>query len=71
MKVLLFNPWQPMFEYTKSNLSAAWPLGLLYVASAILRAGHAVNILDAYIGGCIPYVFGKHTLYYTGSIVRE
>ena len=60
-----------MFESTKSNLSAAWPLSLLYVASATLRAGHAVNILDAYIGGCIPYVFGKHALYYTGSIVRE
>jgi anaerobic magnesium-protoporphyrin IX monomethyl ester cyclase len=49
MKVLLINP--PQNFYPGSDLPAGnLPLGLMYIAAVLEKAGHKVEILDAFMG---------------------
>jgi hypothetical protein len=47
-----------------SSLSITPPLGLAYVAGAIERAGHRVDVVDAVVGA--PE---RHTRYFRGYLV--
>ncbi len=73
MKVLLINPAQPTFNKSCENLAASWPMGVLYVAAAVKRAGYAVRILDAHMGGCTPFVMtnGNHNVWYTTQMLQN
>ncbi len=73
MKVLLINPPQPIFNGVTENLAVSWPMGILYVAAAVERAGYNVRILDAYIGGCTPFVMtnGNHNVWYTTQMLQN
>lgn len=56
MKVLLVNPWQPIHDTTRASFGVAWPLGLLYLATATRAAGHDVTVLDMAVGGNSAWV---------------
>jgi len=72
MKVLLFNPWQPIAPGGKEHVAVAWPTGILYVAAATQAAGHEVSIIDAFIDGCFPHRFyGMHNVCYEGHTVGD
>ncbi len=50
MKILLINP--PQTFYQGSDLPAGnLPLGLMYIAAVLQKAGYAVEILDAFMAG--------------------
>jgi magnesium-protoporphyrin IX monomethyl ester (oxidative) cyclase len=47
MKILLVNPPQTFYEKSNS-VEGNLPLGLLYIASVLERAGYGVSVLDAF-----------------------
>ncbi len=51
MKVLLINPPQTFYpgsEQPAGNL----PIGLMYIAAVLQKAGYKVEILDAFMADC-------------------
>ena len=53
MKVLLINPPQTFYpgsEQPAGNL----PIGLMYIAAVLKKAGYKVEILDAFMAATLP-----------------
>lgn len=51
MKVMLIKPPLTFFQHRNSIQEGSEPLGLAYIASYLLKNGHDVNILDAFMLG--------------------
>ncbi len=69
LKVLLTNLPQILDDTTRGSLSPCWPLGIIYVGTALREAGHKVQLIDMYAPGCVPFVDmdKKTNLYFEGA----
>ncbi len=55
MKVVIINPWQPIYNHSGGHLGIDFPLPAMYAAAVAEKAGHNVVLMDAYAGGCTPF----------------
>lgn len=62
LKVLLINPPQTTYAGAM-EVERGLPLGLMYMAAALERGGHRVEILDALVGHFQPRRVGRGTHY--------
>jgi magnesium-protoporphyrin IX monomethyl ester (oxidative) cyclase len=60
MKILLINPPQTFFQGSEPP-AGSLPLGLMYLAAVLDKAGYQVEILDAFMADCEPQTVGEDT----------
>ncbi len=61
MKILLINPPQTFFKGSEPPAGSI-PLGLMYLAAVLEKAGYQVEILDAFMVDCEPQKVGEDTI---------
>jgi anaerobic magnesium-protoporphyrin IX monomethyl ester cyclase len=57
MKILLINPPQSFFKGSEPP-AGSLPLGLMYLAAVLDKAGYKVEILDTFMADCEPQTNG-------------